>query len=114
MKRLIRYVLIGGGLLVAVIGVVLLVYRDDLAKMAMRSAVEFAEENVVQNLPANESIDAVREQFGELVSRLEKGSITADDLKPLLDKFAEAYQDQNISTEEVNQILEQVRQLIHR
>ena len=114
MKRLIRYVLIGGGLLVAVIIVVLLVFREDLSRIAMRSTVEFAEETVVQNLPASESVDAVREEFGQLVDLLERGKITSNDLKPLLDRFSEAYQDQDISTEEITQILDELRTLIRR
>jgi len=114
MKRLVRYGLVGVGLLAAVIVIFLLLFRQDMAQMALRSALEFAEDKVVENLPAGETVDGVRKEFDALLARFEQGSVRSDDLKPLLDRFAETYKDQNISPDEVKQILEEVRRLLRR
>jgi len=114
MKRLIRYVLIGAALLVAVIVAVLLIFREDMAQMALRSTLEFAEERVVQNLPDSETVEGVRKDFDALISRLEAGTVTSADLKPLLDTFASAYDDQQLTREEVKQILGEIRELLRR
>jgi hypothetical protein len=114
MKRLVRYGLVGIGLLATVIVIFLLLFRHDLAEMALRSALEFAEEKVVENLPPGETVDGVRKEFDALLARLEEGRVNSDDLKPLLDKFADAYKNQSISSDEVKQILEEVRRILRR
>jgi hypothetical protein len=114
MKRFVRFGLVGVGLLAAVIVIFLLLFRQDMAQTALRSALEFAEDKVVENLPAGETVDGVRKEFDALLVRFEQGSVRSDDLKLLLDRFTEAYKDQNISRDEVKQILEEVRRLLRR
>lgn len=114
MKRLVKVVLIGAAVLIAIVVAVLLIFREDLSQMALGSTLEYAEEQVVQHLPADETIEGVRSDFEALRKKLDQGAVSADDLKPLLDEFVAAFEDRQVSTEEVKQILTKVRDLLKR
>lgn len=114
MKRLLRYLLIGAGVVIAVIVAVLLIFREDLSQMALRSSLEYAEQQVVEHLPAGESAARVREDFDRLLARFQEGTLTSEQLKPLLDDLAAAYSDQELTTDEAKQILGQIREILQR
>jgi hypothetical protein len=101
----------------AVVGIgvaVLLSFREELAHRAYRSSVEFAERQVLENLPEGETIDGVRKEFDALLQLLEENVLSVDDLAPLLDDFAHSFGDQHLSKEEVKRILRDLRALLKR
>lgn len=114
MKKAIKVGFIAVLVVVGIGGVILFSFREELAQKAFRSSVEFAEQQVLENLPEGETIDGVRREFDRLLALLEEKVVSVDDLTPLLDDFAKSFDDQHLSKDEVKRILRDLRSLLKR
>ena len=114
MKKVARIGFIAVLAVVGIGAVVLLSYREELAHRALRSSMEYAERQVLENLPEGETIDGVRKEFNALLEKVEEKALSVNDLTPLLDDFAESFDDQHLSQDEVKRILRDLRALLKR
>ena len=102
-----------GVLTIVVLAGSLLLYlnRDKIVTYSTDRALTKVEEQVLQRLPDQRSVDEAKADFLRLHARLQSGSVTTDEVKGLAGMFYSSYREGKIDSLKARRIVEEVHRL---
>lgn len=109
-----KILLITAGILAIIVltgSLLLYLNREKIVTYSIDRALTKVEEQVLQRLPDQKSVEEAKADFVKLHLRLQSGSVKTDDVKTLAGMFYSSYKEGKIDSLKARQIVEEVHRL---
>ncbi len=109
-----KILLITAGVLAIVVltgSLLLYLNREKIVTYSIDRALTKVEEQVLQRLPDQQSVDVAKTDFLKLHQRLQSGSVGTDEVKTLAGMFYTSYKEGKIDSLKAKRIVEEVHRL---
>ena len=102
------------GLVVIAGATLLYINRDKIASYAMDRALTTVEGQVLQHMPDQTTVVAVKKDFATLHDRLQAGSVKVEEIKEFAAMFYNSYKDERLDSLEVRQLIDKIHKLVEQ